>query len=238
MSGHSKWSKIKRDKASNDAKRGALFTKLGNQIAIAARSGVDPETNPSLAMAIETAKSFNMPASTIDRAIKRIADKSAAALEEVTYEGYGQAGVAILIECATDNRKRTYPEVKSALNKGGGQIADAGSVAYNFDRVGQIVVEASDDDSLLACLEAGATDAEIVDGQIAVTTDPAGLHRVRERIKAAGLEISQASLGYEPKNMVCPPDPETAAKIEKLLDQLDGLDDVVNVYSNLDDPDE
>lgn len=234
MSGHSKWSKIKRDKASNDAKRGALFTKLGNQIAIAARGGVDPETNPSLAMAIETAKSFNMPASTIDRAIKRIADKSAAALEEVTYEGYGQAGVAILIECATDNRKRTYPEVKSALNKGGGQIADAGSVAYNFDRVGQIVVEASDDDSLLACLEAGAADAEIVDDQIAVTTEPSDLHRVREQIKAAGLTIGQASLGYQPKTLVEVTDETTIAKIEKLLDQLDGLDDVVNVYSNLD----
>ena len=236
MSGHSKWSKIKRDKASNDAKRGALFTKLGNQIAIAARGGPDPETNPSLAMAIETAKSFNMPASTIDRAIKRIADKSVAVLEEVTYEGYGQAGVAILIECATDNRKRTYPEVKSALNKGGGQIADAGSVAYNFDRVGQIVVEASNDDSLLVCLEAGATDAEIVDGQIAVTTDPGDLHRVREQIKAAGLTVSQAALGYQPKNTVSAPDAETAAKIEKLLDQLDSLDDVVNVYSNLDEP--
>ena len=235
MSGHSKWSKIKRAKASNDAKRGALFTKLGNQIAIAARSGIDPTTNQSLAMAIETAKSFNMPSSTIDRAIKRIADKSAAVLEEVTYEGYGQAGVAILIECATDNRKRTYPEVKSALNKGGGQIAEAGSVSYNFDRVGQIVVEAADDESLLSCLEAGASDAEIVDDQIAITTEPADLHRVREQIKAAGLGISQAGLGYQPKNTVQPPDEATMAKIEKLLDHLDNLADVVNVYSNLGD---
>ncbi len=233
MSGHSKWSKIKRAKASNDAKRGALFTKIGNQIAIAARQGIDPATNPGLAMAIDTAKAFNMPLSTIDRAIKRVADKSAAVLEEVTYEGYGQAGVAILIECATDNRKRTYPEVKSALSKNGGQIADAGSVAYNFDRVGQIVVEAGDDESLLACLEAGASDAEIVDDQIAVTTSPNDLHRVREQIKAGGLKISQASLGYQPKNLVQPPDEVTATKIDKLLDQLDSLDDVVNVYSNL-----
>ena len=233
MSGHSKWSKIKRAKASNDSKRGALFTKLGNQIAIAARQGTDSTTNPSLAMAIDTAKAFNMPLATIDRAIKRVADKSAAVLEEVTYEGYGQAGVAILIECATDNRKRTYPEVKSALSKNGGQIADAGSVAYNFDRVGQIVVEASDDESLLACLEAGASDAEIVDDQIAVTISPNDLHRVREQIKAGGLKISQASLGYQPKNLVQPPDEATAAKIDKLLDQLDSLDDVVNVYSNL-----
>ena len=112
MSGHSKWAKIKRDKASNDNKRGAIFTKLGNQIAVAARSGTNPDTNSALALAIETAKSFNMPQSTINRAVRRAEDKATANLEEIVYEGYGPGGLAILVECATDNRRRTYPEVK------------------------------------------------------------------------------------------------------------------------------
>ena len=211
---------------------GATFTKLGNQIAVAARGGTDPATNPNLAMVIETAKAANMPLSTIDRAIKRAADKSAAVLEEILYEGYGQAGVAILVECATDNRKRTYPEVRSAFSKNGGQIADTGSVAYNFDRVGQIVVEAAGDQALMICLEAGALDAEAVDDQIAVTTKSTNLHRVRDQIKSAGLVISQAGLVYASKNEI-EPDPATTAKVVKLLDQLDGLADVVNVYSNL-----
>ena len=232
MSGHSKWAKIKRDKASNDARRGALFTKLGNQIAIAARAGTDPETNPSLAMVIETAKAANMPLSTIDRAIKRVADKAAAVFEEILYEGYGQGGVAILVACATDNRRRTYPEVKSAFAKAGGQIASAGSVSHQFDHVGRILADGSGDEALMVCLEAGGIDAEVVDDRIAVTTNPTDLHRVREEIKAAGLSISQAELGYQPKTEV-QPDPETAAKVAKLLDQLDSLADVVNVYSNL-----
>ena len=236
MSGHSKWTKIKRDKASNDAKRGALFTKLGNQIAVAARQGTDPTTNSNLAMVIESAKAVNMPQTTIDRAIKRVADKTAAVLEEVLYEGYGQAGVAILVACATDNRRRTYPEVRTAFSKNGGQIASAGSVIYNFDHVGQILVDSLSDEALLACLEAGALDAEVVDGQIAVTTKPADLHRVRNQIKAGGLSISDAGLGYQPKDGIRP-DPAALTKVIKLLDQLDGLDDVVNVYSNLADPD-
>lgn len=232
MSGHSKWAKIKRDKASNDARRGALFTKLGNQIAVAARSGADPATNSSLAMVVETAKAANMPTSTIDRAIRRAADKAGAALEEILYEGYGQGGVAILVACATDNRKRTYPEVRSAFSKAGGQIAGAGSVSHQFDHVGQVLVEAAGDEALLACLEAGAVDAETIDDQIAVTTKPADLHRVREGIKAAGLSISQAGLGYQPKTEVRLKS-EVEAKVVKLLDQLDGLPDVTGVYSNL-----
>ena len=132
MSGHSKWQTIKRAKGANDAKRGALFTKIGNQIAIAARNGADPAMNSVLAMAIEKAKAANMPLSNIDRAIQRVSDKSAAQLEEVMYEGYGPGGVAVLVECATDNKNRTYPEVRLAFNKSGGNIADAGSVAFQF----------------------------------------------------------------------------------------------------------
>ena len=143
MAGHSKWAKIKRDKGANDAKRGAIFTKLGNQIAIAARGGVDPTLNSALALAIEKAKAANMPGANIQRAIDRVADKNAAALEEITYEGYGPGGVGIIIETATDNRNRTLPEVKTALVKNGGRIADAGSVAFQFTRKGVITVDGS-----------------------------------------------------------------------------------------------
>ena len=162
MSGHSKWSKIKRDKGVNDAKRGAIFTKLGNQIAIAARGGADPELNSTLAMAIEKAKAANMPVSNIQRAIDRVADKNSADLQEITYEGYGPGGVGIIIETATDNRNRTLPEVKTALVKNGGSIADAGSVSFQFDRKGVIRVAASGEDALLTVLDAGAEDAVVV----------------------------------------------------------------------------
>ena len=129
MSGHSKWSTIKRQKGANDAKRGAVFTKLGNMIAIAARGGTDPSTNSALAMAIDKAKAANMPMANIERSIARVSDKNAAQLEEVMYEGYGPGGVAVLVECATDNKNRTYPEVRLAFSKNGGNMAEAGSVA-------------------------------------------------------------------------------------------------------------
>ena len=136
MSGHSKWSTIKREKGAKDAKRGAVFTKLGNLIAIAARSGADPTMNSSLALAIEKAKQANMPNNNIQRAIDRVSDKNAAVMEELTYEGYGHGGVGIIVETATDNRNRTLPEVKSAITKNGGRMADAGSVMFQFTRKG------------------------------------------------------------------------------------------------------
>src|SRR5579884_1913296 len=136
MSGHSKWSTIKRQKAAKDAARGAVFTKLGNAIAIAARSGIDPETNFALRMAIDKAKAANMPGANIQRSIDRAKDKSAAQLQEVMYEGYGSGGVAILVECATDNINRTLPDVRTAFSKHGGNLAEKGSVAFQFDRKG------------------------------------------------------------------------------------------------------
>ena len=139
MAGHSKWAQIKRAKGVNDVKRGALFTRIGNQIAVAARSGSDPELNPSLAAVIEKAKSANMPMSTVERAIKRVSDKDSIQLEEILYEGYGPGGIAILVECATDNRNRTYPEVKHAFTKHGGSIGEANSVAFQFERKGVIL---------------------------------------------------------------------------------------------------
>ena len=234
MAGHNKWSKIKRDKGANDAKRGAVFTKLGNQIAIAARGGTDPDMNPSLAMAIEKARQANMPKDNIQRSIDRVADKNAATLEEVTYEGYGPGGVGIIIETATDNRNRTLPEVKTALIKNGGRIADAGSVMFQFERKGVIRVAASGEDALLEILEAGAEDANEEDGEIIVYTDQKELMKVRKSLVDAGLEVKDAELQYIATAPVEIADDETSEKIMKLLDVLDDLDDVVNVHTNAD----
>lgn len=234
MAGHNKWSKIKRDKGANDAKRGAIFTKIGNQIAIAARSGTDPEMNSALAMAIEKAKSANMPHANIQRAIDRVSDKNAAQLEEVTYEAYGPAGVGIVIETATDNRNRTFPDVKTALVKNGGRIADAGSVLFQFDRKGVIRVAAQGEDALLDVLDAGAEDAIEEDGEIIVYTDQKELAKVREALTAKDYKVVEADLQYIAQNTVAIDDEETSSKIMKVLDALDDLDDVTNVYTSAD----
>lgn len=234
MSGHSKWSTIKRQKGLADAKRGAVFTKIGNQIAIAARGGADPTLNSTLAMVIEKAKAANMPQSNIQRAIDRVADKSAAQLEEITYEAYGPGGVGIIIETATDNRNRTFPEVRHALTKNGGSVAEPGSVAFQFERKGIIHVEATGEDALLAVLDAGAEDAQEEDGELVVYTDPKELAQVRGAINAGGLKVTSAELGYVPKNNVPITDEETSAKVLKVLDALDDLDDVTNVHTNAD----
>jgi YebC/PmpR family DNA-binding regulatory protein len=234
MSGHSKWSKIKRDKGANDAKRGAIFTRLGNQIAIAARGGVDPDMNPALAMAIEKARQANMPKENIQRSIDRVADKAAAALEELTYEGYGPGGIGIIIETATDNRNRTLPEVKTALVKNGGRIADAGSVMFQFTRKGVIRVSQTDEDALMTILDAGAEDAiEDGDGTI-VYTDQKDLMKVRAALIEAGMTVEDAELQYAPNAPVEINDQETADKVMRILDVLDELDDVVNVHTNAD----
>lgn len=234
MAGHNKWSKIKRDKGVNDAKRGAVFTKIGNQIAIAARSGTDPNMNSALALAIEKAKAANMPVANIQRAIDRVADKSAAALEEATYEAYGPGGVGIVIEAATDNKNRTFPEVRTALTKNGGTMADSGSVLFQFTRKGVIRVEATGEDALLTILDAGAEDASEEEGEIVVYTDAKELAKVRTAIADAGLKIAEAELQYVANNMVPVDDEETARKVLKVMDALDDLDDVVAVHTNAD----
>ncbi len=234
MSGHSKWSTIKREKGAKDAKRGAVFTKIGNMIAIAARSGTDPVMNSALAMAIEKAKQANMPNANIQRAIDRANDKNAAVLEEVAYEGMGPAGVGIIIETATDNRNRTLPEVKNALQKNGGRLADAGSVMFQFDRKGVIRVMATGEDALLAVLDAGAEDAVEEDGELVVYTELKDLAKVRTAIVDGGLEVKDAELQYVAKNTIEVSDTETAGKVLKVLDALDDLDDVVNVHTNAD----
>lgn len=234
MAGHNKWSKIKRDKGANDAKRGAVFTRIGNQIAIAARGGIDPNMNSALALAIEKAKAANMPTQNIQRAIDRVADKSAAQLEEVVYEGYGPGGTAIIVEAATDNKNRTYPEVRHAFSKNGGNIAEPGSVAFQFARRGVIRVEFTGDadEALLTVLDSGAEDANVEDGEIVVYTDMKSLHTVRESL-AADFKVLDAELSYVPNAVVTIDDEETARKVLKVLDALDDLDDVTSVSSNV-----
>lgn len=232
MSGHSKWSTIKREKGAKDAKRGAVFTKIGNQIAIAARGGTDPSMNSALALAIEKAKAANMPNANIQRAIDRVNDKNAAAMEEATYEGMGPGGVGIIIETATDNKNRTFPEVKNALTKNGGRIADSGSVMFQFERKGVIRVIASGEEALLAVLDAGAEDAVEEDGELIVYTDQKDLAKVRSAIVEDDMQVADAELQYVPKNQVEISDSEQAAKVLKLMDVLDDLDDVVNVHTN------
>lgn len=236
MSGHSKWSTIKREKGAKDAARGAVFTKLGNQIAIAARGGTDPSTNTALALAIEKAKASNMPNQNIERAIARVADKNAAVLDEVVYEGYGPGGIAIIVEAATDNKNRTYPDVRHAFSKNGGNIAEPGSVAFQFTRKGVMRVSFTGDadEALLAALDAGAEDAQEEDGQLTVYTDSKSLHAVRKALIENGMDVTEAELSYVPNTIIEITDSETARKIMKLMDALDDLDDVVATHSNFD----
>lgn len=234
MSGHSKWETTKRQKAVVDAKRGAVFTKLGNMIAIAARKGTDPDMNPALALAIDKAKHANMPASNIQRAIDRVSDKNASALEEIVYEAYGPGGIGIIIETATDNRNRTLPEVRTTLTKNGGTIADPGSVAFQFDHKGVIHVEATGDEALMTILDAGAEDATDDGKEITAITDMRDLHQVRQAIVDAGLTVADAGLEYVGKTQVEVNDPDKAARAMRLLNAIDDLDDVTGVHTNAD----
>ncbi len=238
MSGHSKWSTIKREKGAKDAARGAVFTKLGNLIAIAARAGTDPNTNFALRLAIDKAKAANMPMANIERAIQRVADKGAAQLQEVMYEGYGPGGVAILAEVATDNINRTYPEVRLAFSKHGGNIAEKGAVAFQFDRKGMIRVKGSGDDLLMQVLEAGAEDMQEEGGESVIYTDPTELAKVRDTLRAADVAILEAELTYVPNTTVPVIDKETAGKIIRLMDALEDIDEVSATHVNFDIPED
>ena len=231
MSGHSKWATTKRQKAVVDAKRGALFTKIGNQIAIAARAGADPAMNPSLAMVLEKARHANMPKANIERAIARATDKSATALIEETYEAYGPGGVGIVIEVATDNKNRTLPEVRHTLDKNGGRMADAGSVMFQFKRKGVIEVAEKGDEIMMAALEAGAEDVSDEDDGTVIYTEASDLMKVRQAVADAGFTINSAEQQYVPNSYV-PVEGDSVEKLEKLLSAIDDLDDVTNVYTN------
>jgi YebC/PmpR family DNA-binding regulatory protein len=238
LSGHSKWSTIKRQKGAKDAARGAVFTKLGNAIAIAARSGTDPDTNFSLRLAIDRAKAANMPLANIQRSIDRVKDKDSAQLQEVMYEGYGPGGVAVLVECATDNTNRTYPDVKLAFSKHGGSIAEKGSVAFQFDHKGMIRVKSTGDEVLLQALDAGAEDVQEDDGESLIYTAATDLAKVRDALREAGMEVVEAELTYVPNNTIEITDASTAGKIMRMMDALDDIDDVTNTHVNFDIPEE
>ncbi len=239
MSGHSKWSTIKRQKGAKDAQRSAVFTKLGNAIAIAARSGADPDTNFSLRLTIDKAKAANMPTANIQRSIDRGSGKlGGEQIQEVMYEGYGPGGVAILVECATDNINRTYPEVKAAFSKHGGSIAEKGAVVFQFEHKGMIRVVGNGDDLIMQALEAGAEDVQEEGEEAIVYTDPKELAKVRQNLQAAEVEILEAELTYVPNNTVEVTEASTAGKIIRLMDALESIDDVSTTHVNFDIPEE
>lgn len=237
MSGHSKWSTIKRQKGAKDAALGAIFTKLGNAIAVTARGGADPDMNFALRLAIDKAKAANMPTANIQRSIDRGSSKlGGEAIQEVVYEGYGPGGTAIIVEAATDNINRTLPEVRLAFTKHGGNLAEKGAVAFQFDRKGTIRVKETGDKVLEAAIEAGADDVQDEDGESIIYTDPKELAKVRDSLRDAGLEITEAELAYVPNNTVEVTDKETAGKIVRLMEALEDIDDVTTTHTNFDIP--
>lgn len=238
MAGHSKWAQIKRKKAVNDTKRGQHFTRLIREITVAARAGGgDPNFNPRLRLAIDTAKAANMPADNIDRAVKKgTGELEGVDYEEITYEGYGPGGAAIYIETLTDNANRTVADLRFALNKHGGSLGTSGSVAWQFDRLGQIYIDAKRHDeeaTLLAALEAGASDVQREDDSFVVTTDLPSFNSVQEGLREQGITFDEAELAMVARATVEVAGAD-AQKLLKLLDALDDLDDVQKVWSNAD----
>jgi len=236
VSGHSKWSQIKRAKGVTDAKRGQLFTKLGREISVAAREGgPDPDANARLRLAVQRAREANMPLDTIERAIKKVAGTDAAALEEIVYEGYGPNGAAILIEAMTDNRNRTVAEIRNVFTRGGGSLGNAGCVAYLFDTRGIISVEPNGDDPddvALKAIDAGADDFRVDDDGIEIYTDPTQLESVRSALEQEKVAVSNAETAMVPKTTL-ELEPKDTVSVLKLMERLEELDDVQRVYSNL-----
>jgi YebC/PmpR family DNA-binding regulatory protein len=243
LSGHSKWANIKHRKAAQDAKRGNLFQKLVRAIIVAAKEGGgDPSMNMRLKTAIERAKAVSVPIDNITRGIKRgTGEIDGAAYEELTYEAYGPSGIAVLIEVMTDNRNRTTPEIRALLTRNGGQMGEAGSVAWMFERKGVIEVkgEKLDEDALMSCgLEAGMTDMEPSDEGYTLYSEPSDLQTLREALEKAKYVVESAETPMAPKTPVEITDVETARKIFRLIDVLEEHDDTQNVYSNFDIPDD
>ena len=236
MSGHSKWSTIKRKKGAEDAKRGKIFTRLARDITLAARSGGDPTTNPTLRMAVDKAKGANMPKDNIERAIKKgTGELDGGQVDEITYEAYGPHGIPILILCLTDNRNRTLADVRRVLNKLGGNMAEAGAVSWMFEQKGYITIENSDhdpDELFLLAVEAGAEDVEIGDDIIEVYTASADLHTVTAAMEEGGIKTSESQLLQIPKNEI-ELGPKESVQIMGIVEALEELDDVDQVYSGL-----
>ncbi|GAB0107061.1 YebC/PmpR family DNA-binding transcriptional regulator [Nocardia sp. JMUB6875] len=243
MSGHSKWATTKHKKAGIDAKRGKLFAKLIKNIEVAARTGgSDPDGNPTLYDAIQKAKKSSVPNDNIERARKRGGGEEAggADWQTIMYEGYGPNGVAILIECLTDNRNRAAGEVRVAMTRNGGNMADPGSVSYLFHRKGIVTLDKnglSEDDVLMAVLDAGAEEVNDLGEQFEIISEPGDLVEVRKALQAAGIDYDSAESGFQP-SMSVSLDAEGARKVFKLVDALEDSDDVQNVYTNVDISDE
>jgi len=234
MSGHSKWATTKRAKESNDFKRSGLFTKLAKAIAIAARDGGDPEMNFKLRMAIDRAKKMSLPKDNIERAIKTgTGDNGGTAIEEITYEGYGPGGIALIIETITDNKNRTVGEVKHTLSKLGGNLGGSGNVAWMFDRKGVIYLEETSltDEQELIIIDSGAQDIIKDDESIIVYTADTDLHKVKDVLEKNNFNIAESKLEFVPKDKAVV---ENEEKVLKIMDALDDLDDVQNVYTNAD----
>jgi YebC/PmpR family DNA-binding regulatory protein len=238
VSGHSKWAQIKRAKGANDVKRGQLFTKLGRELTIASREGGgDPDGNARLRMAVDRAREANMPMDTIQRAIQRgSGGGEGASLEEVTYEAYGAGGAALLIEATTDNRNRTVAEVRATLTRGGGSLGEAGSVAWNFESRGIILVQAKDgsdpEDLALKAIDAGADDFSVDGHEVEILTDPTQVDAVRRALESSGANVTNAEVAMVPKTQIDLPNDQTTAVI-RLVDRLEDLDDVTRVYTNV-----
>jgi YebC/PmpR family DNA-binding regulatory protein len=238
MSGHSKWATIKRKKAANDAQRSKLWGKLLRFVEVAARDGGgDADANPTLATAVQKAKQASVPNDNIDRAIKRgTGELAGQSYEEATYEGYGPGGVAILVFCLTNNRNRAAQDVRSAFNGGGGKLAEPGSVAWMFEPKGLIIVprsSADEDEVFLVAADAGAEDVRGSEDSIEVVTPPEGLRLVRIALEGAGIAIESSDLTQVPKSMVVV-EGTAARKVLSLIDTLEELDDVQDVYANFD----
>jgi YebC/PmpR family DNA-binding regulatory protein len=243
MAGHSKWKQIKRQKGVADARRGALFTKLGREITMAVRQGggPDPDANPRLRLAVQKARESNMPNDIIDRAITKAAGAAEGAnLEEITYEGYTPGGAAVMVEAMTDNRNRTVGEVRNLFNRSGGNLGEAGSVAWVFNTRGLISISLEDDvdaeDVALAAVDAGAEDFENDEDVLSIYTKPEDLESVRKAIEDSGVSVSSSEIARVPSTTV-QLDEHQAVQTLRLLEKLEDLDDVQRVYSNADFPD-
>jgi len=247
MSGHSKWATTKHKKAAIDAKRGKMFAKLVKNVEVAARTGgPDPAGNPTLYDAIQKAKKSSVPNDNIDRAVKRGGGLDGGGVDyaAITYEGYAPGGVALLVECLTDNRNRAAMEVRTAMTRSGGTMADPGSVSYLFTRKGVIIVpvehdggKTTEDDVLLAVLDAGADEVNDLDGSFEVICEPTDLVQVRTALQDAGLDYDSAEASFVP-SVTVEVDVSAATKILRLIDALEDLDDVQDVFTNLDASDE
>lgn len=236
VAGHSKWANIKHKKSKEDAKRGQIFTKMARQITIATKEGgPDPETNFKLRLAIDAARAVNMPNDNIDRAIQRgVGGLDGDNYEEVMYEGYGPNGVAIMLTTLTDNRNRTAGEVRHRFSKHGGNLGESGCVAWMFDRKGLLVLERNgqdEDDVMMQALEAGADDVIVTDDVFQITTEPTVFAQVKQELEAAGMQFLGAEISWIPKNSVAITS-EQEETIEKLIDALEELDEVQDVYAN------